>query len=380
MKKFNQYWDIEKTWNMKCESTGEPPVYVVAFGQRSNGKTYGALKKGLELYAKDGSQMAILRTWVDDFKGRRGQTLFTPLVEDGIVADLFEGVYNMIVYKSMQWFLATIDADSNITLAPEPFAFGFALTQVTHDKSSGGYRRVKLIVYDEFISAGFMMDNAFDLFQNAISTIVRDRTDARIYLLGNTMSSGFFSPFLEEMGINPRKLEKGSVTTFTYADNKELTVVVEYCDAVNRSDKQNKYYAFNRSKTAGMITEGEWALPMYQRFPGKADGQKVLHSVFIRYKTELIQIDIIKLKEKYVLHAHKKTTPIKNEMKDIIYDLEYIGTQKNIIKNILLDTSRISLRLTEMIRNKDIYYGDNATGEVIRNWLHDCQTNTRLVK
>lgn len=374
MKKvINEYWDISRSW----DANG---TYTVVLGQRSNGKTYATLKKGLEEYALHGHQMAILRTWQEDFKGRRGQTLFTPLVENGVVDDLFEGTYNMIVYKSMQWFLATIDQDSNITLAPEPFAFGFSLNQMSHDKSSGGYSRVKLIVYDEFVSAGFTMDNAFDLFMNTISTIVRDRTDARIYLLGNTMESGFFSPFLEEMGINPRKIEQGSLTTFTYADNKELTVVVEYCDAVNRSDKQNKYYAFGRSKSSGMITTGEWALPMYQRLPEKIEGKKILHSVFVQYKTELVQIDIVKMPEKYILFAHKKTTPIKKPKKDIIYDIEYRGTQKNIIKNILLDNSRFSLKITQMIRNKDIYYGDNTTGEVIRNWLHDCQVNTKIVK
>ena len=373
MKSSNEYWDIEKTWQMNG-------TYTVVFGMRSNGKTYGTLKKGLEEYAKTGSQMAILRTWDEDFKGRRGQTLFTPFVDNGVISDLFNDEYNTVVYQSKQWFLAKIDADSNITKSYEPFAFGFSLGSMQHDKSSGGYNRVRLIVYDEFISAGFTMDNAFDLFQNCISTIVRDRTDARIYLLGNTMSSGFFSPFLEEMGINPRKIEQGSITTFTYADNKELTVVVEYCDAVNRSDKQNKYYAFGRNKSSGMITEGEWALPMYQRMPEKFSETQIKKSFFIIYKGETVQVDFVKLDDRYVLHAHKKTTPIKHPKKDLIYNVEYTGTQPNIIKNILLDNLPISLKITSMIRNKYIYYADNYTGEIIRNWLHDCQISSKIVK
>lgn len=380
MKLNNKYWDINKTWNYKCKSTGKHPVYTVCFGMRSNGKTYGALKKGLEEYARNGSQMAILRTWADDFKGKRGANLFVPLIENGVIADLFEDEYNTIIYKSQQWFLAKIDEESKVTMAYEPFAFAFALTQMQHDKSFGSGGKIRLIVFDEFISAGYMMDNAFDLFQNCISTIVRDRTDARIYLLGNTMSSGFFSPFLEEMGINPRQLKQGSITEYTYADNKELTVVVEYCDAVNRSDEQNKYFAFGRSSSSGMITSGEWALPVYRRLPKSIDGIKVKCSVFIRYKESLIQFDVLKLQKQYIIFAHKKTTPIRKPEKDIIYDIEYTGVQRNIIKNIFIDTNNISLKLLEIMKNKNIYYSDNYTGEVIRNWLHDCLQSKNIVK
>lgn len=373
MKSINKYWDIEKTWKLHG-------TYTVVFGMRSNGKTYGTLKKGLEEYAKNGSQMAILRTWADDFKGKRGQNLFAPFIENGVISDLFNDEYNTIIYKSQQWFLGKIDADSNLTLSYEPFAFAFALTQMQHDKSSGGFSKVKLIVYDEFISAGFMMDNAFDLFQNCISTIVRDRDDVRIYLLGNTMSSGFFSPFLEEMGINPRELEQGSITTYTYADNKELTVVVEYCDAVNRSDAQNKYFAFGRNSASGMITSGEWAIPMYRRLPDDVDCKNVKTCLFIRYKNSLIQMDIVKTKYRYIIFAHKKTTPLKHPETDIIYDVEYTGTARNIIKNIFNDENIFTARILQMMKNKDIYYSDNFTGEILRNWLHDNFVNKNIVK
>lgn len=378
MKQYNQYWDINKTWDLKCKSTGKHPVYTVAFGMRSNGKTYGALKKGLEEYARNGSQMAILRTWADDFKGKRGANLFTPLIQNGVISELFEDEYNTIVYQSQMWYLAKIDDESKITKSLEPFAFGFALTQMQHDKSFGSGGRIRLIVFDEFISSGFIMDNAFDLFQNCLSTIIRDRTDVRIYLLGNTMSSGFFSPFLEEMGINPRQLKQGSITEYTYADNPELTVVVEYCDAVNRSDEQNKYFAFGRSASSGMITSGEWALPQYRRLPEKVNNIKA--SFFIRYKESIIQLDVHKTKYRYIIFAHKKTTPIKDELKDIIFDVEYTGTQRNIIKNIFNDDNVFSVRILEIIKNKDIYYSDNYTGEVIRNWLHDNIEQKNILK
>ena len=94
----------------------------------------------------------------------------------------------------------------------------------------------------------------------------------------------------------------------------------------------------------------------------------------------MVQVDFVKLPDRYVLHAHKKTTPIKHPDKDLIYNVEYTGTKNNVIKNILIDTLPISLKITAMIRNKDIYYADNYTGEIIRNWLHDCQQCSKIVK
>ena len=59
---------------------------------------------------------------------------------------------------------------------------------------------------------------------------------------------------------------------------------------------------------------------------------------------------------------------------DIIHDLE------NIIRNILTDDNVFSLRLLQIIKKNDLYYSDNYTGEVIRNWLHDSIVNKNNVK
>ena len=50
-------------------------VYNVIFGERSNGKTYALLKKGLENYVKTGKQMAYVRRWKEDIIGRRASRL-----------------------------------------------------------------------------------------------------------------------------------------------------------------------------------------------------------------------------------------------------------------------------------------------------------------
>ena len=56
--------------------------YNIIFGERSNGKTYSVLKYGLEKFCKTGEQTAIVRRWSEDFKGKRGATMYQSLVNN----------------------------------------------------------------------------------------------------------------------------------------------------------------------------------------------------------------------------------------------------------------------------------------------------------
>ena len=58
-------------------------TYNVIFGERSNGKTYAALKQGVTDYYKNGGQMAYVRRWKEDITGRRASRLFAALCENG---------------------------------------------------------------------------------------------------------------------------------------------------------------------------------------------------------------------------------------------------------------------------------------------------------
>ena len=51
-------------------------VYNVIFGERSNGKTYSILKYGLEQYFETGGQLAIVRRWQEDIRGKRASEIF----------------------------------------------------------------------------------------------------------------------------------------------------------------------------------------------------------------------------------------------------------------------------------------------------------------
>ena len=66
--------------------------YNIIFGERSNGKTYSVLKYGLEKFCKTGEQTAIVRRWSEDFKGKRGATMYQSLVNNHEIEKGYQAV------------------------------------------------------------------------------------------------------------------------------------------------------------------------------------------------------------------------------------------------------------------------------------------------
>ena len=71
-KQEQKYYSLDRI--LKKNST-----YNVIFGERSNGKTYSALKYGIEEYFKTGGQLAIVRRWKEDITGRRASDVFSAI-------------------------------------------------------------------------------------------------------------------------------------------------------------------------------------------------------------------------------------------------------------------------------------------------------------
>lgn len=65
----NKFYSLTKILNKKAD-------YNIIFGERSNGKTYAALLYGLKRFVSTGEQMAYIRRWREDLRGKRAENLF----------------------------------------------------------------------------------------------------------------------------------------------------------------------------------------------------------------------------------------------------------------------------------------------------------------
>ena len=344
-------------------------TYNVVFGERSNGKTYATLKQVLENYFSDGSQFAYIRRWSVDVQPKRMNNLFNAIIEDGYLEKLSGGKFTAIFYRTGRFYLCTYnDKGKPIYNEEDVIGYAFSLSENEHNKANS-YPRVTTIIFDEFLTNKIYLPDEFILFMNTVSTIVRQRTNVKIYMLGNTVNK--FCPYFKEMGLtNILSMKQGTIDLYTYGDSK-LKVAVEYADSKKKFKKNNFYFAFNNPKLK-MITGGAWELNIYPHAPVKWLPKNIIFTYFIDFNDSIYQCEIINKDNNVFTYIHEKTTPIKNPDKDIIYTLDY-NPKINYNVNILKPLNDYQSKITWFYTHDRVYYQNNNVGDAINNYLKICK-------
>lgn len=341
--------------------------YNIIFGERSNGKTYSVLEYALKEFVKTGGQLAIVRRWQDDFTGKRGMTMFDGIVNNRVVAKITNNEWTGIYYYGSRWFLCKYDESGKRITMDAPFAYGFSITAMEHDKSTS-YPRITTVLFDEFLTRDAYITDEFVLFMNVLSTIIRHRTDVKIFMLGNTVNQ--YCPYFKEMGLKHiSKIKPGEINVYTYGDSG-LKVAVEYT-MPNKSGKASDiYFAFDNPKLH-MITGGAWEMAIYPHCPIKYVPADIVFTYFIIFDDTTLQCDIIMHEDHNFTFIHRKTTPLKYPDVDLIYSTEF-NSLPNWRRKITRPTSNIERKIAEYYTCDKIFYADNDIGEIVRNYLVWC--------
>lgn len=341
------------------------------FGERSNGKTYGALKYALEKYKDTGKQFAIIRRWQEDIKQKSGSSMFNALISNGVIYDVTNGKYTSVFYKSNQWFFCNV-TDKGREVDERPFAYAFSLTSWEHDKG-GSYPDIDTIIFDEFITRGRYLPDEFVIFMNVVSTIVRYRDNVEIFMLGNTVSK-YGCPYFTEMGLkNIPKMQQGSIDVYNFGDSK-LQVAVEYADSPSKSGKlSDRYFAFDNPKL-NMITGGVWEMNVYPHIPFKFTDSDVVFRYFIVFYDNILQCNVVSKNNQLMTYIHRKTTPLKDEDVDLIYTTDY-NPKCNYRRKITKPATQVEQKLYSFFVNDKVFYQDNEIGEIVRSYLDWCRTD-----
>lgn len=349
--------------------------YYVIFGQRSNGKTYSSLDYCLEDYFKNGNQFAYLRRYKEDLKGKNGGAVFSSIVNNGLIKKYSKGMWNGVYYYSQRWYLMYINPENpkDKRIDDEPFCYGFALTEMEHDKSTS-YPKIKNIIFDEFITRDSYLNDEFIIFTNVLSTIIRERDDVKIFMLGNTINQ--YSPYFKEMGLtNIRKQEIGTIDVYTYGDSK-LKVVVEYSDFPDKKKKSDVYFAFNNPKLK-MITGGAWEIAIYPHLTKemKYAPKDIIYHYFIIFEETTLMCEIVRKDDMLFTFIHLKTTPIQEDDNNIVYS-PIVNPLPNYRRRITKPRTNGEKKILSFFIHEKVFYQSNEIGEIVRNYLSWCKTAT----
>lgn len=371
----------EKYYSLK-NILKEKAKYNIIIGERSNGKSYSVQEYAIDRYLTTGKRTAMIRRWEQDYKGQNGKETFGGIIKsyDGKkISKMSKGLWNSIKYYSSAWYLCKIDEESDKVITDtKPFCCAFALTAQEHYKSTN-YDDIDTVIFEEFLTRGMYLPDEFITFTNLLSTIIRDRDDVTVFMLANTVNK--YAPYFKEMGLtNINKMKQGTIDVYEYGDSG-LKVAVEYCASTaskGHSKKSDVYFAFDNPKLK-MITQGDWELEIYPHLPYKYKSFNIKITYFIVFNRAVLQCEIIKLPKteehnKCVFtYIHRKTTELKNNKKDIVFQEEHSPYNK-IRRRITAPTDEIGKYIYSFFKNEKVFYQDNEIGEIVRNYIMWCQT------
>lgn len=340
--------------------------YNMIFGERSNGKTYAVLKYALKRYVKTGEQLAIVRRWQDDYTGKRGATLFDALVNNNEISKMTGGEWTGIYYWGSRWYLCKYEEGKRVQ-AETPFAYGFSISAMEHDKSTA-YPNITTVCFDEFLTRTMYLPDEFVLFMNVLSTIIRDRVNVKIFMLGNTVNK--YCPYFGEMGLTHiKQMQPGDIDVYRYGKSG-LCVAVEYAAPSERGKDSDLYFAFDNPKLS-MITGGAWEIDIYPHCPLKYKPSDVLFTYFIQFSGDVLQCEIVQTEESCFTFIHRKTTPLKDFDSDIIYSPDF-SPRPNYKRKITRPVTPLEKRIAAHYQTDKVFYQDNEVGEIVRNYLLWC--------
>ena len=340
--------------------------YYVIYGERSNGKTYSSLDYALENYLTDGEQFAYVRRWGEDIRKKQLSQLFAAHADNGRISKLTKDAWSGMDYTGNKFRLTKSDEDGKLSISEDICGYAFDLNSMEHYKSIS-FPRVTPIIFDEFLSRNGYLPNEFILFTNVISTIVRQRNNVKIIMLGNTVNRS--CPYFQEMGLSHvKEQEPGTVDVYHYGSSG-LEVIAEYCSptAKRGGKKSDVYFAFDNPELQ-MITQGAWEIAIYPHKPCKFAPKDIDCLFFIEFENDMLQCECVSMDTGPFIFIHRKTGEIKYPDSDIVYTTRP-SEKWNYRMCLTKQTDNFSRNIMTFFRENRVFYADNEVGEIVRNYL-----------
>lgn len=360
--------------------------YYTILGGRSRGKTYPTIDLAIEDAIKGRGLFVYVRRYKDSLKNADREMLLRPHEET--VERLTGGRWNRLVYWRRRIWLECWVYNEESTIwerverNPEPIGATAALnTWETEKGGDFGYKDgIKNIILDEALSkAGNYIHDEWAVFQNVVSTFVRDRWefDTKIWLLANPISK-WANPYFRNMGIRKNMVNAPGTTEIKYPNESNgvgmSSVFVNICndddgDANALANKVHAtFFAFEHSKgKSKSITHGFWEMEDSARLPsGVYQESEKRRTVYAVFEEEKLAIDVMyyPLTSRYYLMIYPA-----REIKDHSYYF-ILGTALDKYAIVGMDTNHPVTRLiAQIVSTGQVYYSDDSTADAWHGFL-----------
>ena len=341
--------------------------YIISYGGRNLGKTFAWLILIYAIWQCEGYKSVVMRRMAETLKSSKVAETFTKVFDLGYVPN--NKGYTGITYRTGAWRGYWTDEKGKITY-DEPFCYPFALSsKIETNKGVSDIEKLGIIFFDEALTADNYLTDEWGRFQNAVSTLVRENSQACCVLCANTVS--WVAPYFREFGIkNVRSIKKGTVKVFQCLD--ETAVTLEYCNDVvaNRKKKivDRRFFGF-KSGTADMIRVGGWEIHSYQHLTREMIEDRhrelITRDIYIAHENEILCLEL------YVMDDFGplvNVRPADNfDLGKVIYVVgEHTDPRYHHRPN---PSNKIDKLIWTLYHNNRFYYADNLCGEIVKKFL-----------
>lgn len=359
--------------------------YYYILGGRSTGKTYPTVKNAITDAIKGKGLFAYVRRYKESLQEVFVNQIFG--VHNETVEELTKGQYNRVVYWRRRFWLEywAVDEQSGnaVKISRDAKPIGITCCLSTWETEKGGDfgydEGIANIILDEALSkAGQYLRDEWGVFQNVISTLVRDRweVDTKIWLLANPISK-WNNPYFRNMGITKKLIESHGITEIKYPNEKGGTAMTavfvnlgETLQSVNENADRvlSTFFAFEHSKgKSKSITHGFWEMEDSARLPSGVYKESTKNrTIYAIFDEEKLAIDIMRYDEtnKYYLIIY----PVQDIRPKTYYLI--LGTSLDKYAIIGCDeTHPVSRLLFSIMKTGQVYYSDDSTADAWHGFL-----------
>lgn len=358
--------DNEKLYYSSEEIDKLDATYNVIYGQRGNGKTFTICRKIIDAYIDEDLPSAYIRRLDEMIKPSNIGVLFNPHAK--YIEQRTEGKYNGIFYRARGFYLCRYEEGVKTAQDLNPFCRCYAIntTETTKGQDAG---EVKYVCFDEFITRQFYLNNEFILFQNTLSSVIRNRSGVRIYMLANTVSK--FCPYFREMGLTRIKDQKqGTIDLYTVGKTG-TKIAVEYCGEAAVSESSKQYYCFDNPEI-NMITSGSWEIALYRHIPDGIGSIYPELKFYVIFDGQVEEGALYIFNDAPLLTFSRRYKEIKSPEDQIIYsdNLDDPPDPNPLHQTNLAQTvTRAHEVIVSLIKQHKTYFATNEDGEILSSWL-----------
>lgn len=362
-----KFYDIRRLFKAYPECQ-----YYVIIGERSNGKTFSTLDYCIENYVKTGETFAYVRRFAEDVKKSMMNQLFSGHENLGRISELTDGEWTNIDCTAAAFRFMRQDEERKTPTYSDPIGYVFSLAQSQRYKSIS-YPTVSTIVFDEFMSRNGYIPNEFALFTELLSTIIRQRENVRIVMLGNTVNR--YSPYFEQMGLkHVSEQEQGTTEVYVYGDTA-LRVAVEYCKHEKGTKGGLTYFAFDNPQLE-MIRSGAWEMAIYPHLEHGYKPKDVAARFWIEFGRDILRGDIVCDDNGLYMFIFPSKEPVRDsegninkKIGDSIVYTTFPSTHQNFLFALQHHNDRLSALIMDLYEAGKVFYANNTDGEVFRNFV-----------